>query len=132
MKSSKKSLHARLYRFMYYSDLPNNLCPYFWKLVLAFILFSFIIYISLYIGCCVLFVNYHLVKMILNCYSYNYNHAIGAVFVDICIALVFIGLYINNFIENNYKKEKAKTNQNIIKEFIKAKYNNYCPKIDWE
>ena len=33
MKADSKSLHARLYKFTYSSDLPVNLCPYFWKLV---------------------------------------------------------------------------------------------------
>jgi hypothetical protein len=39
MKVHKNSLHAKLYRFTYEKGLPPNLCPYFWKLVGAAIIF---------------------------------------------------------------------------------------------
>jgi hypothetical protein len=39
MKASKNSIHAKLYKFTYNSELPKNLCPYFWKLVSATMLF---------------------------------------------------------------------------------------------
>lgn len=40
MKANPNSWHARLYKFIYESkNLPKNLCPYFWKCVLAILLF---------------------------------------------------------------------------------------------
>lgn len=39
MKANIKSTHAKLYEFTYTSNLPKNLCPYFWKLVIAVLLF---------------------------------------------------------------------------------------------
>lgn len=90
-----------MYNFTYSSDLPDNLCPYFWKLVLAVIVFipNFILQLpvlicSLFtknvvdnpkeqrisgtlIYVCLLFLwgyilsTIHMVKAIFNCYSYN-------------------------------------------------------------
>lgn len=42
MKFSKNAWHARLYSLTYGTDasLPTNLCPYFWKLVLAGVVFA--------------------------------------------------------------------------------------------
>lgn len=38
VKIKKNSLHAKLYRFFYGTDtMPQSLCPYFWKTVLAFL-----------------------------------------------------------------------------------------------
>ena len=38
MIANNHSFHAKLYKFTYSSDLPENLCPYFWKLVIGFLL----------------------------------------------------------------------------------------------
>lgn len=39
MKAKRNSISARLYRWFYFTDeMPNNLCPYFWKLVIAYTL----------------------------------------------------------------------------------------------
>jgi hypothetical protein len=38
MKLNQNSISSKLYRWFYgTNDLPNNLCPYFWKLVLAWL-----------------------------------------------------------------------------------------------
>ena len=37
--AKRNSIHAALYRFTYSNNLPDNLCPYFWQLVTAVILF---------------------------------------------------------------------------------------------
>lgn len=42
MKLSASSWHARLYDLTFTSVRPTNLCPYFWKLLLACILFPFL------------------------------------------------------------------------------------------
>ena len=39
MKANKKSIHTKLYKFTYKSNLPDNLCPYFWKLVAGILMF---------------------------------------------------------------------------------------------
>ena len=38
MKLNKNSISAKLFRWFYgTSELPTNLCPYFWKLVMAYV-----------------------------------------------------------------------------------------------
>ena len=38
MKLNKNSISAKLFRWFYSTrDLPTNLCPYFWKLVIAYV-----------------------------------------------------------------------------------------------
>ena len=38
MKLNKNSISAKLFRWFYRtSELPTNLCPYFWKLVMAYV-----------------------------------------------------------------------------------------------
>ena len=38
MKLNSNSISSKLYRWFYGTkELPNNLCPYFWKLVLAWL-----------------------------------------------------------------------------------------------
>jgi|688.fasta_scaffold616235_1 hypothetical protein len=38
MKLNKNSISAKLFRWFYRtSELPTNLCPYFWKLVIAYV-----------------------------------------------------------------------------------------------
>jgi hypothetical protein len=41
MKLNKNSVSSRLYKWFYgvseYQGLPNNLCPYFWKVVLMYL-----------------------------------------------------------------------------------------------
>ena len=39
MKIKTNSIHAKIYRFVYSSDLPMNLCPYFWSLIWAIVVF---------------------------------------------------------------------------------------------
>src|SRR5690349_6076678 len=41
MKLSQNSWHAWVYQFFYgfENDMPNNLCPYFWKFILSLVLF---------------------------------------------------------------------------------------------
>src|ERR1700721_1251272 len=52
MELSSTSWHSKLYMFTYNSSLPISLCPYFWKLVLAIVLFIplTVFYIPLIIG----------------------------------------------------------------------------------
>ena len=165
MKANKNSLHSKLYKFTYNSELPINLCPYFWKLVFAFIVFipnfilqlppiifkdtedckdkrdsGIIIYILLGLLYLILFFNYHLIKAIFGCYSYTQecvNLAIGInTFIFVIVSIIMIDKYqyeiLSLFINQNKDDSKEEKTPNIIIEFIKAKKNKYCPKIDWE
>lgn len=165
MRLKKDSIWVFIYKFVYNTEnLPNSLCPYFWKLLLAcvlvvpytiFIIPAIIIaliekkdintydlpekvlksvatYLIVILGSVILYGTYHMIKAIFHCYSYNRDAAItmSIIYIVITIAasIVFLVNHINNKLwERRYNKKK----QYILIEFIKAKYNKYCPKIDW-
>lgn len=166
MKLNKNGLSAKLYSFIYNSELPINLCPYFWKLVIASVLFTPILIISLptiiynslekdeykkiedkldeftfsigfylVFGFILLFIwlNYNIIKMFLNCNSYNYKDALFGMCIDLLILLIItVFIIMNKVTEYKYYRPYKEKQDNILLSFIKAKYNNYCPKIDWK
>ena len=176
MKLNKNSISSKLYRWFYGTNvLPNNLCPYFWKLVLAWLVL----------------IPYSLVglpSIIMELYDkdYTYNDVstgkrigIGVLiyFVLFCVACalsligwffiepekdgfyMFMGtlgglIWVTAIIIGSIEgvKSLSEWNQNrkikydedgyriwsepvektyLVVEFVKAKYNKYCPKIDW-
>lgn len=160
MKADRNSLHAKLYEFTYTSDLPSNLCPYFWKLVWATIIFipNFIIQlpaliinlfrresydcsdfralgIITYILLAVVYgygmATFHWTKAMFNCYSYSSELANWGIGLNAGFIVITLGVLLVNHLVKPQKNKKEKK-PSIIKEFVKAKYNRYCPKIDWE
>lgn len=162
--ASRKSTHAKLYSFTYSSNLPSNLCPYFWKLLAAVLLFipnalmqvpsrifmaikksegydcsdhrflGTVLWVLIGVASFILYAECHLVKAIFNCYSYKSHPANGALVVDAFIigACIFIPLRAKVLKKNEEATEPpAPKEPSIIAEFFKAKYNRYCPKIDW-
>ena len=48
MKLTKNSFNSKLYRWFYCTNqLPINLCPYFWKLLMAWVLLIPVVVITL-------------------------------------------------------------------------------------
>jgi hypothetical protein len=164
MKASKSSIHARLYKFTYEYCLPESLCPYFWKLVIAVILFipNFIIQLPFIVasffikrdddsqfdvgehrlfgfaGWVLIFVAYiyivslfHLVKATLGCYSYDHRIANAGLFLVLLTIAVCLCIVLYYRRKNKPKKERKEPKPSIVAEFIKAKYNRYCPHIEW-
>ena len=152
MNLNQSSLHARLYRFFYSTDtLPSNLCPYFWKLVVAYICiipyfaikYTLVPFFGTKVGLWCAYIigsamvlsfvgiichaNYHLVRYWLGCYSYDSHLATGAGVID-SYAIIII---LFNVIKIK-RKPKASQQQYIITEFAKARYNKYCPQIKWK
>jgi hypothetical protein len=181
MKLNHNSISARLYRWFYMTqDMPQTLCPYFWKLVVMWVFIAPVGLISLplvmakekaddwqlrLLGGIVLwgivFVAFLAIFPVTYLFWGWFNpnttfriwQGIGILIwmITITSSIVFIILHI-------YKKsrDKKRRNQqeyiwdhngdyvlnpdyvpyeekpNIIIEFIKAKYNKYCPKIDWK
>ena len=183
MKLKKNSISAKLYRLFYMTDyMPNNLCPYFWKLFAMYILLipslifiipnliinkdevddwgdRFMVSVVFYVLILVIistlfapislltvgaidaesplsmlqtfgiiiwflglsFLSYHFVEKLINKIKYNLKHKEPQFIYD------DNGDYVAN---PNYKPKEDKNN--IIIEFIKAKFKAYCPKIDWE
>lgn len=183
MKLRYDSINARLYRWFYSketSEMPSNLCPYFWKSAIMWILLplfsiillptiltksteelsvrfaaSILIYLMLFLIFLMLFCP---VSFIIWGYiggnSIYSSWQIGGLMVWLMAILAFIWYSISTFIKKmkikrmrineefiwtpdgdripnpHYSAEKQR--DNIILEFIKAKYNKNCPKIDWE
>lgn len=177
MKLKSNSISSKLYRWFYATEyLPTNLCPYFWKLVLAWL-----VLIPYSLVCLPVI----LTEIYDKEYKYTDNSTgkriglsaiiYGMIFVILCLIL-FFGLF---FIEpekgslyqfmstfggftwivtivvgsiegvkalkerNQRRKIKYDERGNriwdepkeektyLVVEFVKAKYNKYCPKIDW-
>tara|TARA_R110000868_G_C10910514_1_gene764929 strand:+ start:830 stop:1384 length:555 start_codon:yes stop_codon:yes gene_type:complete len=178
MRLNKNSVSSRLYKWFYgvseYQGLPNNLCPYFWKVVLMYLtivpytLFSIpvVVYdlfdkqyengdrktgerlgnsVGIYIG---LFVVAGLISAILALFiKFEPKSLFECLVIGGC--MFWFGLLVFGVIEGakhlrewstrdygyyDETQEKwitKKAKVNMTTEFIKAKYNKYCPKIDW-
>lgn len=178
MRLNKNSFTSRLYKWFYgvreYQGLPNNLCPYFWKVVLMYLTIIPYVLISIPV-------------VIYDLFDKEYENgdrkvgerlgisagvyialfvvaalisAIAAIFLNVekdtlfeflvvggCLfwaGLIVIGViegikYLSEYSTTNesfYDPQQErwvtkKTKVNLTTEFIKAKYNKYCPKIDW-
>jgi hypothetical protein len=177
MKLNSNSVSSKLYRWFYGTNvLPNNLCPYFWKLVLAWLVlipyslvclpviilelkdkyykyhdnstskrigFSVLSYFILFcIGCALSVIGCLFISPEKNSF-YLFMVTLG-VFIWI-IAIVVGSIEGIKLIKDWNRKRKIKYDDNgrriwsepkeektyLIVEFTKAKYNKYCPKIDW-
>lgn len=161
MKLSTKSWHSWLFRYTYGKDnLPDNLCPYFWKLVLAMILFPvlFIFCLPAFILCrstgdndlfeegvfspALAFsfvINLALVLiigMIGMWFDFNNEFLVAAGgcgwLIAICAGIDQLVRYIKSKRVKTYGTMYREEKPSILIEFIKAKYNKYCPKITWK
>ena len=177
MQLNKKSWYVIYYKWFYTTEsLPYNLCPFFWKLVVALLLSPLDL---LAIPCLLLLLrrikkdrkvyteytaysNSFDYQMDVNGHEYKPRHFIGfAVYFFLCAfycsiamwfttstfifttGVIFIGALTmagfailvtacvdyrkNRIVDYNADKKKY-----IITEFVKAKYNKYCPQITWK
>ena len=178
MKLNQNSVSVKLYKWFYgvseYQGLPNNLCPFFWRVVLMYltfipyVLFSIpvVVYdlfdtqysngdrktgerlgvsVGIYIG---LFVITSMITSIVGLFTHIDPKSFWE-FCQLTGCIVWFGLIVFGVIEGvKYLREYSttdksyysetenkwvykKTTVNLTTEFIKAKYNKYCPKIDW-
>ena len=177
MKLKSNSISSKLYRWFYATEyLPTNLCPYFWKLVLAWLVLipyslvclpmvimeltdktykygdnstgkrigmSTIIYFMIFLLSsmisliCAFFISPEKDSL------YLYMASLGAMIWVVAIVVGGVEGY-KAFKDWNYRR-KIKYDENgyriwdqpkeektyLVVEFAKAKYNKYCPKIDW-
>lgn len=161
MKLNLNSWYVWIYRSSYdltVYDLPNNLCPFFWKLVLAIIMLplswighlfnigrvqtkalvvgsaiSVLIMISGMVAACQDNVKHITLKIALKYYAIgSFYLVLVAVALGIVI-LVLCGIgHICEYIKDKWQDRSYKESKpSIITTFIKAKYNKYCPKIEW-
>jgi hypothetical protein len=151
MQLSLTSWHARLYKWVYKNELPSNLCPYFWKVILGIISVIPFTLLSLpaliiskdsrkdnnifwngFIGAVLYFILFLLfvtISPIL--YLFGVPISDNMFFSGITIIAFLLILLVAKIIDRIRSRSKQKS-PNIFKEYIKAKYNKYCPKIDWK
>lgn len=177
MKLNSNSISSKLYRWFYGTkELPNNLCPYFWKLVLAWLVLvpyslvclpvilteiydkeyrytdnstgkriglSTIIYgMIFFILCMISFFGLFFIKPEKDS-LYGFMGTMGGFLWVISIVIGIIegtkALEKWNqtrkikYDENGYRiwNQPKEEKTYLVVEFVKAKYNKYCPKIDW-
>ena len=144
MQLSTKSWHAKVYNFFYTeSGLPQSLCPYFWKLVLAiFVLIPFLILLVLGGITIIISLIVYLFHIKFSLFFSWRHFKMLLLFIGIIVAVVSVVLSIGYVVGElmgkygNKSKSIVSTtkvkNPTILQEFIKAKYNKYCPKINWQ
>lgn len=156
MKIKRTSWHAKFYKAIYVANtLPTNLCPYFWKLVLAVITLP-ITSVS-FLGRCRSFgdrfawlVAAFFIELVIFAVGLPFSIWLGFISADNqinwhdffiangmgiagCAAIALIGYLCEMLSKRNYKTAKVKEKQpNILVEFVKAKKNKHCPMIEWE
>jgi len=178
MNLNLNGISARLYRWFYATNgMPQTLCPYFWKLVIAYMLFipwaiitlpSRVFDVEADTGGERVFVSVLLWGMILASICVlstlslfwgmdGEKTILGAMqragLFTLClvtlVSMTFGAVYLVKYIQDrkrqkhreyiwddmgDYIKNPAyvEPKPNLVKEFVKAKYNKYCPKIDWK
>lgn len=164
MKLYLNSPTARLYRWYYVKEeMPQSLCPYFWKLLLMWVFFIPCVIFSLprmlfeksspvarfyERWLCGLFIWAILISILSSLFSisvfwYIYPKDTALYNVQIC-GMIFLIVYVILFViflvgkikdstkhKRNIKFKIKEKRPSIVKEFIKAKYNKYCPRIEW-
>lgn len=160
MELKTKSWYVWLWEYTYAEDLPNNLCPFFWKLIVAMLLFvpNIIFRIPVTIGnvffkskvergdartgigiflygliltaLLILFCEYNLIRASLNFYSYDQRAANIGLGMLVAGICLLIGYYWQE--HNTTDKVKHVASNNILVNFTKAWYNNHCPRINWK
>jgi len=174
MKLNINSTSAQLYRWFYATPtMPQSLCPYFWKLVIMWLLIlpysiislpiilmdlkdpeyrtmgervgmGFILWFCLGMLGSILF-SISLFWYIFPQNTLGWNLQITGIIL-LAVAIVVGSTFGILLLIEKYKKSKIKYDEDgyriwhdpkekessIIVEFIKASYNKYCPKIDWD
>lgn len=159
MNLKLNSWYVWLWDYTYSERVPNNLCPLFWKLVVAVLLFipnvifriptvivnlfynrdktiagrtgiGILIYMFLITSVFVLYCIYNYLLWLFEAYSYDETlAACGGGFL--CVALLLLIRYYWLEKDIGYAIEKTATD-NIVVNYASSWYNKHCPKITWK
>lgn len=148
MEIRRNTWHSKLYRTMY-NDLTNNLCEYFWKLVLAILLLPFT-----WVALCIPkfrkdedmgMGSYLLVgTVVYGFFSASWDLGsdffpnqtlilqilFGVVLITLLLGLIFGAIALSCYIYDKTQETPKRTN--IVTERFKAFKGKYCPKITWK
>lgn len=156
MELNSKSWYSWYYKQFYNTKiLPQSLCIFFWKILLAIVLLPFIYPILLFrkvvkdhdistsfglllwfigfIGCTPIVI----IFKIKSWYNLLWLHPLGLIIMGISIgmfiAIVYIIYEFISFIYNKYNRIKIykEPKENIVIVMTKAFFGKYCPKIKW-
>lgn len=160
MRLSKNSINARVYSFVYGNSLPTNLCPYFWKSLLALLLLPLVLVFQLF------YYPLSPIKWFKEEISGDRfsERTMGVCFMIVILLLTGLGFFINDFfvdyVEGSFgfvmsllgfacsvvivgatfwivggklenKLKNREKRPSLIKEYFKAKKGKYCPQIEW-
>jgi len=160
MELKTKSWYVWLWEYTYAEDLPNNLCPFFWKLIVAMLLFipnvifripvtisnlfmtwpikrgdnrtgnGIVMWLLFNLFIVTIIFNYHLFLWLIGDDSAEISWVVGGIFMDFVILLILI----RHLWENTLIADRLayKASNNIIVTMTKAWYKNHCPKINWK
>lgn len=97
-------------------------------------LMGIVIYMMLVLAGVIIVAQYHIFAYWLGAYSYNRNLAtfggICWVFVGTILLIRLIRYVIRSLNDKPHKRTEPR--QYIVVEFIRSKYNKYCPQIKWK
>lgn len=140
--------------------MPTNLCPYFWALVWMWIWIipfsllclpgiiwtkferesnkerftsSFVAYCLLGFSSLMIYSIYCLFFNMPDSKSTSFQMMLIGFVLWIAIIIFTVVIFLDNYFENKKMDDIFITKKpSVIKEFIKAKYNSYCPRISWQ
>jgi len=159
MELKTKSWYVWLWEYTYAEDLPNNLCPFFWKLIVAMLLFIPNVIFRIPVTIFNLFATYPIKRgddrtgngigtwlvlfAIVTIIALNYYlflwlmgddkalaWAMGAILMDTMILTVLIKIIWDQNYIGDILAYKASYNMLVI--FTKSWYNKHCPRINWK
>jgi hypothetical protein len=148
------SFNAKFYRYFYDANsMPDSICPYFWKLLMAWVfvipvsLFSFpaviaeiitkqscglfrlftsfVLYMALYFIISMVFT----VLILINHYD---SESIIVKMGSVGIVIWILAIVITIVTIVNHLRNSNKVSDSVIIGFVKSKYNKYCAKITWK
>lgn len=159
MNLKLNSWYVWLWDYTYLERVPKNLCPLFWKLVVAVLLFipnvifriptvivnlfynrnkiiegrtgiGILIYMFLIASVFLLYSIYNCLLWLFEAYSYDKVGAtVGGILL--CVALFFLIRYYWLKKDVGYAIKETATD-NIIVNYASSWYNKHCPKINWK
>lgn len=170
MNLNYNSISAKVYRLFYNTHrMPESLCPYFWKLVVAYpitilllplllptwivtrisgddtedtplgalAVMGAVIYLFIFLLICIgVFISSYWITYYVK--TTMFSMYLTGMSSSIILGSFGVGFLIKYLIKRRRYSRKYNNedvypdNKNVVVEFVKAKYNKYCPKIHWD